>query len=169
MRNESFTKRGRIYLTSKSYLTRVKTGCLFFVLIGLLLSVTSFLGLGITVASIIISGSIMLISCFGCLYFVRHSRLASIKGDNLILKSYGENSIVTPVESIHSIKTKDLLGIELTSVSYKVDGTSDNFLILSNSIRKKSPGIILKEEVSNTRKRKKEANLKPGSVTTHLV
>lgn len=168
MRNDSFAKRGRVYLTSKSYLSKVKGVCVVFVLAGLVLSALSVLFLGVNVVSILTAAIIMLTSGFGCMYLIRHSRIASIKGDNLILKSYGDQSLVTPVESIHSIKTKDLLGIEFTSVRYKVDGHSDNFLLLSNSLRKKSPGVILKEEVSNTRKRKKEANRKPGSVTTHM-
>ena len=169
MRKDSFAKRGRVYLTSKSYLSKVKRGCMVFILAGLVLSALSIFIMGLNAVSVILTAIIMLGSSSGCLYLIRHSRIASIKGDNLILKSYGDQSFVAPVESIHSIKSKDLLGIEFTSVHYNVDGHSDNFLILSNSLRKKSPGVILKEEVSNTRKRKKEANRKPGSVTTHMV
>lgn len=168
MRIETFTKKDRVYLTSKTYLSKVKTGCTVIVLLCLISSFASLAYFGITYGTIITFGVLSFVGYLGCKLLIRYSRVASVKGGNLILKSLGNKHQVAPVGSIKQVRSNDLFGVEFTRVRFKLDGNSDSFIIVSKakSLRKKSPGRLLKEEIANSRSTKIEANHKPGPVLT---
>ena len=169
MRIDTFTKKDRVYLTPKSYLNKVKKGCIMLSTASFLIAATIFAFLGLTYISLIASGLLVLATFFSCTYFMKNSRTASLKGDSLILESFGKKHQVAPLGSIREVKSKDFLGVEFTKVRYKLDGSSTSFVIMSKSIRKKSPSKLLKEEIRIAKERKKEANHKPGSVITQTA
>lgn len=169
MRIDTFTKKDRVYLTPKTYLSKVKKGCVAFSLSSVVVTVILFSFVGVTYLSLASALVITVLTYFSCAYLLKNSRTASLKGDNLILESFGKKHQVAPIGSIREVKSKDCFGVEFTKVRYKLDGSSTSFVIMSKSIRKKSPSRILKEEIKISKERKREANHKPGSVLTRTA
>lgn len=165
MRTESITKKDRVYLTSKTYLSKVKLGCASLLFLSVA-SVASILFVsGLSIASIVASGAVFGVCLLACRYLFRQSSEASFKGGNLILTNLRNRSVVAPVGSIRRVKSGGVLGVKYTRVSYKLDGCANSFLILGKESTR-TPEEIIREEMANVRKEKKMANHKPGSVLT---
>lgn len=167
MRTESITKKDRVYLTSTTYLSKIKIGCSFLFVLSLVAGGAVIIVSGITIISLITSGIILGVGAFSCIYLLRRSSIASLKGGNIILKNVKNHSVVAPVGSIRKVKSGGVLGMKYTQVRYKVDGCKSSFLILGNDTVK-TPEILIREEIANA-KRKKMANHKPDSVLTRMA
>lgn len=101
-------------------------------------------------------------------YIWKNARTVSLKSGNIILKTMGSKNVVAPVGSIRKIKTSNLFGYKLTRIHYRIDGAFSKFFILTRSFAV-APEELIKEEISLSRKRKKEANHKPDSVLTQIA
>lgn len=168
MRGEAKTEKDRIYLTSISYLNRVRNGCIVLGIISIFSVAFIFLISEVTFTTLGVSAGILLISASIILSILRNSRLACIKSDNLILKSFGNHHQLVPIRSIREIKSIRLVKYELMRVSYKLDGKKSTFGIIS-TIKNEVASEVLRSTLVDVRKRKKETNRKPGSVLTQTA
>ena len=161
-------KKNRIYLTSKSYLKKVRQACLVLLLIGALASLVTLFFMGLTFVSLGIAVGIVAFSFFAMRYVWNNSCSLSLKHDNLLIKCMREKNIVAPVGSIREVKTSDFLGYKLTKLCYHLDGMRSTFFIVTKS-RIETPEMLIKKSITVSRKRKKEANHKPDSVLTQIA
>lgn len=165
---EHYTKKKRTYLTSKSYLNKVKRACILIAVIGLLGSASIVFFTGVTFLSLGIVGCIGLMSLASIYIIRKNARCVSLKAGNLILKTINKNNIVAPLGSLRRVETRPFFGFYLTRVRYHLDGGSSQFFIVTKAA-KETPEVILKREVKASRDRKKEANHKPDSVLTQIA
>ena len=68
---------------------------------------------------------------------------AYIKGDMLIVKYLFGKFKVTELRSIRGIKTVKLLGLRLTSIRYKIDGSLHKVIIVGNANYLEDPKVII--------------------------
>ena len=101
-------------------------------------------------------------------FIYMNARSVSLKSGNIILKTMSDQNIVAPIESIRKAKTSPFMGYELTRIRYKVDGVFNRFFIITKPSNI-NPEEAIRGEISESRKRKKEANHKPDSVLTQIA
>lgn len=163
MQINKLRKDDRVFLTPLGYLSRVKLGC-FVLIVACAASISLLvLNLGITFQVLGISLMSILITALFCNFLYKNSRAASIKADNLIVKTFKNKSILAPLGSIRSMKTRSFLGLRCTRISFRIDGHTTSFIILSNAMKTQSPESLLRNEIHHS-KQKKMVNHKPGSV-----
>jgi len=163
-----YRKKDRIYLTSRSYLKRVRTTCLLIAILGLLSSISLILLVGVTFLSLGVVAGIGLFTMLVIRYVWSNTRAVSLKGDNLIIKTMSKQNVVAPLGSVRKVNTKSVLGWHLTRVRFHLDGTFFKFFIFTK-LRDESPEILIRRQLADSRKRKKEANHKPDSVLTQTA
>lgn len=163
MQISNLRKDDRVFLTPLSYLSKIKLGCLALFGVCATSIVLLILKFGITFEILGASLVSVLITFVLCRYLYKNSRAASIKADNLIVKSFNNKNILAPLGSIRSMKTRNIFGIRYTKISFRIDGHTTSFFILSNAMKSQSPESLLRNEIHHS-KQKKMANHKPGSV-----
>ena len=165
---QHYTKKNRIYLTSRSYLKRVQRVCLLLAVIGIGACALIFTGMGVTFTSLGVMAGIGLISLTFIRFIWKNARSVSLKAGNIILKTMNDKNIVAPIGSIRSAKTTPCLGFQLTRVHYHIDGGFSRFFIITKC-SENTPEVLIKDEIAASRRRKKEANHKPDSVLTQIA
>lgn len=68
---------------------------------------------------------------------------AYIKGDMLIVKYLFGKFKVTELRSIRGIKTIKLVGLRLTSIRYKIDGSMHKVIIVGNANYLEDPKVVI--------------------------
>lgn len=159
----SLNNRKRVDITPTNYLLATK------VILLLLLLTSAFIGgfilfnKGITWTSLAISGSIGLSTLILVYYLYRHVRSVAIKGDSLILVNLNKKSAVMSLRSIKNVRSKLFLGLQITTIQYKLDGKKDSSVIFSRTRSlPASQESVIKHAIAQVKKSK--ANHKPGSV-----
>jgi hypothetical protein len=165
---EHYTKKKRIYLTSKSYLKKVRLICIFIAALGAIGCALTILGMGITFTALGIMAGIGLVSLFAIRFIWKNARSVSLKAGNIILKCMSDKNVVAPIGSIREAKTSSIIGYQLTRICYGIDGGFSKFFILTKPVND-TPEFLIKEEIAASRKGKKEANHKPDSVLTQTA
>jgi len=163
MQITNLRKDDRVFLTPLGYLSRIKLVCLALFVACATSIVLLVLKSGITFQVLGVSLLSVMITFLFCNYLYKNSRAASIKADNLIVKSFNNRNILAPLGSIRSMKTRNILGVRCTKISFRIDGNTTSFIILSNAMKSQSPESLLRNEIHHSKK-KKMANHKPGSV-----
>lgn len=168
MHGEAKTEKDRIYLTSKSYLSRIRLACIIMGVlvvhsVGLILQLS-----GITFTTLGLSAGILMLSSIIIFSIYRNSSSACIKSDNLILKSFGNNHQLVPINCLREIKSFRLAKYDMIRVRYKLDGKKSSFAIIS-TVKNDVPSDVLRTILIDFKKRKKETNRKPGSVLTQTA
>lgn len=95
----------------------------------------------------------------------KKAKSASIKGDTLILKGLDNKNCVTTLHSVRTVKTYEVIGFQITTLRYSLDGRSHLSILLGNP-----PGVSITVETCLRKAiqlSKKKANHKPGSVGTN--
>lgn len=156
-------KDDRVLLTPIGYLSKIKLACLACFAVCAASIVLLIFSFGITFQILVISLISILITALVCRYLIKNSRAASVKADNLIVNTFENQSTLAPLGSIRSMKSRNVLGVRHTKISYRLDGHTTSFIILSNAMKTRSPETVLRREI-NQSKKKKMANHKPGSV-----
>lgn len=123
---------GRVNLYNKDYFYRLK-----WVLPVLLII------LSITLASLFyfdfISRSVLFISSAAGLvvlvayhFILKRARIAALKGDTIILKGVDDHSTVTSIKSVRRASSFQILGIQITRLSYIVDKKQCSSLVFGS-------------------------------------
>ena len=164
IQNLSDKKRVRVLPTN--YISCVKT-ILFssIILVGslitfiLLSSRLTFLNLGIVM--------LLTFTIVGFYLFCQKKiKAAVLKGDTLIVNSMNKSSTVTSLRSINKVRTKSMMGLQLTQLSYSLDGKVESAMFVGKaSYLPFSPENTIKKAVKLSKKRK--ANHKPGPVSVN--
>ena len=147
---EHYTKRKRVYITSKSYLKRMKSFCLLLAAISAVACGLILFGMGITFTSLGIMAGIGLIGLLVVRFFWKNARAVSLKAGNIILKTMGDRNIVAPIGSIREIKSSAFLGLQLTRIRYKIDGGLSHFFVFTKP-QELTPEQVIKDEIAETR------------------
>lgn len=124
--------------------------------------------LGVTFTSLGILAGLGFLSLVLIRFIWKNSRSVSLKGDNLILKSMGNQNTIAPVGSIRKVETKVLMGVEYTKIRFYLDGSFSGFFIFTKR-GGETPETLIRKQIRASRKRKKEANRKPDSVLTQTA
>lgn len=165
---EHYTKKNRVYITSKSYLKRMQFACLTIAGMAVVAGALVLLGMGVTFTSLGILVGLGAIT----LLFIRslwiNARAVSLKAGNLILKSMNDRNVVAPLGSIRKVKSSALLGWQFTRIRYHLDGALSRFFFITKSTDI-TPEQLIKAEIKISREKKKEANRKPDSVLTQIA
>lgn len=172
---EHYTKKERVYITSKSYLKNVRNFCMLCAVLTIVTCGLVVIGMGVTFTSLGIVAGIGLLGLLLMRFFWVNARSVSLKSGNIILKTLGDQNIVAPVGSIRKVKSSVVFGVQLTHIRYKIDGGLSQFFVLTKT-QEVTPEQVIKEEIAATRRRKaeagskkKEANHKPDSVLTQTA
>jgi len=172
---EHYTKKKRVYITSKSYLKRMRNFCLLLATLSATSCCLVLFGLGVTYTSLGVMAGIGLVGLVLIRFFWKNARAVSLKAGNIIMKTMGDNNIVAPIGSIREINSSDFFGFQLTRIRYKIDGGLSRFFVFTKS-QEHTPEQVVKSEISESRRRKsiskerkKEANHKPDSVLTQIA
>ena len=156
--------RKRLEVTPANYLKRSKVSIGILLVIALSSAVGLIFISGLTITTLVIAASLFGGTAFLLLYFVRRTKAAAIKGDTIILKSFGDKSCVTSVRSVRQITTTSLLFIQWTRIKYNLDGANrTTFFINSPWSVKHSPELVVNKAIEFSTKKK--ANHKLGSVS----
>ena len=172
---EHYTKKKRVYITSKSYLKRMRGFCLLLAGLSAVACGFTLLALGITFPSLGIVAGIGITGLLLIRFFWKNARSVSLKAGNIIMKTMSDINVVAPVGSIREVKSSAVLGLQLTRIRYKIDGGLSRFFVFTRP-QELSPEQVIKDEIAETRKmkavakeKKKEANHKPDSVLTQIA
>lgn len=165
---EHYTKKKRVYITSESYLKRMKSFCLILASLSLVSCGLVLYGTGVTFVSLGIIAGIGVLGMLTVRFFWKNARAVSLKAGNIILKTMGEQNVVAPVGSIRVVKSSTFFGFHLTRIRYKIDGGLSCFFVFTKP-KENTPEQVIKEEIAESRSKKKEANHKPDSVLTQIA
>jgi len=165
---EHYTKKNRVYITSKSYLKRIQVACAIVAGAAAVSGVLVLLGMGVTFISLGILGGIGIITLLIIRSLWKNARSVSLKAGNLILKAMNNQNVVAPLGSIRKVKSSAVLGWQYTQVRYHLDGGLSHFFFITKSAEM-TPEQLIKAEIKISRERKKEANRKPDSVLTQIA
>ena len=163
---QNLSDRKRVRLLPKNYISRVKV--ILFSLIIVVATLNTFLlfSTRITFLNLGIAVTSALLSLGFYLYCQQKIKATVLKGDTLIVKSMNKSSKVASLRSIKSVKTKSMLGLQYTHLSYSLDGrTEEAMFVGKSSYLPFSPENTIKEAVKLSKKRK--ANHKPGPVSVN--
>ncbi len=150
---EHYTKKQRIYLTSKSYLKSVQRICLFFAGVGAISCGLIFFTMGLTFVSLGVMGGVGIVSLLLIWYIWKNARSVSLKAGNIILKTMANQHVVAPIGSIRKVKTIPMMGYQFTRIRYHIDGGLSKFFVLTKP-SEVTPEAIIKKEIAASRKRK---------------
>lgn len=142
--------------------------CLFLAALSAAAGGLVLLEMGLTFLSLSVIGGIGILSLFLIRFFWKNARAVSVKAGNIILKTMGDSNVVAPIGSIRQIKSSAFLGLQLTRIRYKIDGGLSHFFVFTKP-QELTPEQVIKDEIAETRKAKKEANRKPDSVLTQIA
>lgn len=124
-------------------------------------SILQFVGLSI------LSVSITLTSLFVWLLFIRKTYFslaaAALKGDTLILKSINDTNCVTSIRSIRKINTRKIGNTTVTSIHYKLDGSTKKAVLVSDSDDELQPSEAIRS--AQRYFKSKRQIYKPGPVS----
>lgn len=165
---EHYTKKKRVYLTSRSYLKKVRLICMLIAALGGIGCALILVGMGITFTSLGVMAGIGFVSLLAIRFIWKNARSVSLKAGNIILKSMNDQNVVAPVGSIRKAKTSSFIGYQLTRICYHIDGGFSKFFIITKPLND-TPESLIKEEIAASRRKKKEANHKPDSVLTQTA
>ncbi len=172
---EHYTKKKRVYITSKSYLKRMKNFCLLLAALSAMSCGLVLFGMGVTFTSLGVIAGIGLVGLLLIQFFWKNARAISLKAGNIIMKTMGDHNIVAPIGSIREIKSSVFFGLHLTRIRYKIDGGLSHFFVFTKP-QECTPEKVIKDEIAESRRkkseskeRKKEANHKPDSVLTQIA
>ncbi len=165
---EHYTKKKRVYITSKSYLKRMRSFCLMLAILSATACALVLFGMGVTFVSLGIIAGVGITGLLLIRFFWKNARSVSVKAGNIIMKTMGDQNVVAPIGSIREIKSSAFMGLYLTRIRYKIDGGLSHFFVFTRP-QELTPEQLIKEEIADSRKRKKEANHKPDSVLTQIA
>lgn len=111
----------RVDLYDKNYLIGIKW-VFPLLLLGTLISFTLLFSMGLmTQSELILYSVIALIGLFLVQLILRHVRIATLKGDTLILKCIHSKSTVMSLRSVRKARSYRFIGLNLTLVRYSLD------------------------------------------------
>ena len=121
----------RVALTSPKYFKRLRT-LLLLLSAGFLLTILLiFWQFGLEYISLILAG-VILISGFIVLRFLsNHIHASAIKGGTLVVTSLSKRNYVTSLRSLNSVKSYHLPGINITRLSFNLDGIERRSIIIN--------------------------------------
>lgn len=159
-------ERKRVDITPKNYLTRCQRVLIAELLLTGIISGSVLYFLGVTFLTLGISVSIMMVCAAICLYIRNKTKAVAVKGDNLILNSFDNRSLVTSLRSIKSVHTSHLLIFHYTSLQFKLDGIDRKTIMINRPWAVEArPDVLIKKAIALSKEnREKKANHKLGSV-----
>lgn len=159
-------ERKRVDITPKNYLTRCQRVLILEFLITAIAAGSILVYFGITYTTIGVAALMILICSAVCLYIRRKTKAVAVKGDNLILNSFDNRSLVTSLRSIKSIRTTHFLLFHFTSLQFKLDGIDRTTIVINRPWAVEArPDILVKKAIALSKdNREKKANHKLGSV-----
>lgn len=156
--------RKRVDITSKNYFSLIRGVSFALFLLILLTNITYLYISGVDFFSLSVSIGILFL--FGLLFIniLKNTSSTSIKGDTLILNNSNNKPCVTSLRSIKRVKTASILNINVTHLSYNLDGKDRKTVIFTRKTAfSYTPEKLLKKAIELSKKQK--ANHKPGPVT----
>jgi len=156
--------RKRIDITSKNYFAQIRVVSFVVFLIIAVANLAYLYVNGLSFLSLAISGGNLML--FGLLFknLLKNTSSTSIKGDTLILNSSKNRACVTSLRSVKRVQTSSLLNINITHLSYNLDGKDRKTVIFTRkNATSFTPEKLLNKAILLSKKQK--ANHKPGPVT----
>lgn len=115
----------------------------------------------------ILSVSLTLFSLLICAISLRKTYLslaaAALKGDTLILKSINDTNCVTSIRSIRKINTHKIGNTTITSIHYKLDGSTKKAVLVSDTDKDLQPSEAIRS--AQRYFKNKRQIYKPGPVS----
>ena len=130
---EALLSRKRVNITPHNYFSCLKYCFIAFFLFVLSSSVLILFHYGITFTTLGICIGTITLSIVVILSIAKRTKFIAVKGDALIINSMSTISCVTSLRSIVIVKTSSFLGIQLTKLTYKLDGVSKRAMFYSVS------------------------------------
>lgn len=164
MDKQKNTSKYRLRVTKKGYIQAARRNIFILFVSGTFLSISTLLFLGKNFESLIVASFIEFVFLITTVYLFKKIRSASIKDGFLLMKTASKVSKVTSLRSIKNLKTKTILGIQITKLRYNLDGGNHTGVIINTANSKhSSPEALIKKELF-AYEEKKKANHKPGPV-----
>ncbi|PIE86998.1 MAG: hypothetical protein CSA03_01950 [Bacteroidetes bacterium] len=130
--NSKLHSNGRVNLYRKDYFDRMKwvspvalitasltlTSLFYFDLIGKM--------------TLVISSIVCLLLFLSYQLILKRARIAALKGDTIILKGLDDHSTVTSIKSVKQARSFQILGIQVTRLSYIVDKKQRSSLVFGS-------------------------------------
>ena len=156
--------RKRVDITSKNYFSLIRGVSFALFLFVLLTNITYLYISGVDFFSLSVSIGILLLFALLFINVLKNTSSTSIKGDTLILNNSNNKSCVTSLRSIKRVKTASILNINVTHLSYNLDGKDrKTYIFTRKTAFSYTPEKLLKKAIELSKKQK--ANHKPGPVT----
>lgn len=123
---------GRVNLYNKDYFYRMKRvfPALLIIFSITLASLFYFDLIGRTSLFILSTAGLILLVTYH--FILKRARIAALKGDTIILKGVDEHSTITSIKSVKKASSFQILGIQITRLSYIVDKKQCSSLVFGS-------------------------------------
>ena len=159
-------ERKRVDITPKNYLTRCQRVLILEFIITAFAAGSVLYFYGVTFTTVGVAAIMIMVCTAVCLYIRRKTKAVAVKGDNLILNSFDNRSLVTSLRSIKSVRTTHFFLFHFTSLEFKLDGVDRTTIMINRPWAVDDrPDVLVKQAIALSKdNREKKANHKLGSV-----